>query len=177
MLVLNHNGTVYMSYTGEESDAALKDNRPMWHAGKHKKTLLGVFGSERLADTLRYEKIVTGPISKNNLVLVTVPVIRAIADEFGLLKDTEFTSNVYVAEGDKAYKICTDGAVFNIEKVYSDHMEIAMGLYDSEGISDPYEYIRKFATCLEEVSGRIHFPQIVMNTKDGSTVVIRKEKD
>ena len=78
MLVLNHNGTVYMAYAGEESDVKLKDNCPMWHAGKHKKTLLGVFGSERLADVLRYEKIVSGPISKNNLVLTTVPVVRAM---------------------------------------------------------------------------------------------------
>ena len=176
MLVLNHNGTVYMAYAGEESDVKLKDNCPMWHAGKHKKTLLGVFGSERLADVLRYEKIVSGPISKNNLVLTTVPVVRAIADDFGLLKDTTLVSNVYVAEGDKAYKICSDGSVFKIEKVYSDHMEIAMGAYDSEEISDPYEYIRKFAIYLAEISGRETFPQIVMNTKDGSVAVIKKEK-
>ena len=175
MIILKHNKTVYFAYSGVDSEPMEKDNRLVWRTGKNKSVLVGVFGSPRLADVLRYESIVTEELNKNNIVLNTLPILKSLAQRFDLYKNSALTSDVFVAKKDKAYKIDSNGAVYEIEEVYSHHLDIVKGIYDSGPIKNPESFLVEAAKRIEFEFCGAQFPLVIANTKKREVKIINRE--
>ncbi len=175
MIILKHNDCVYIAYCSGSIDTGAKENLSVWRTGKNKSTLVGVFGSSRLADALRYERIVTGEFNKNSLVLNTVPAIQEIADRFDLIKDQCISANVFLAKDDKVYQIHSDGAVYEIENVYSESFDIVVGLYEAGGLEDAESFLIEAGRQIEEMTGSMQFPMVIAKTKSREVKIIKRE--
>lgn len=175
MIILKHDGYVYMAYCSGDIEPNAKDNLSMWRTGKNKQTLVGVFGSTRLADAIRYEKIVTNEFNKNNIVLYTAPLIQLIAERFDLVNDQHLSADVFLAKDDKVYQINSDGSVYAIESVYSQHFDTIMGIYDAEKVTDPEEFLKEAASRIEKTTGEVQFPLVIASTRSKDIKIITRE--
>ena len=184
MIVLKHNGTVYIAKScwGMRDPEAIRvgkadpENICIWHPSNRKDRLMATTFGGRFSDIIRYENLFPSVFDRKHLIFESYDKMRELAERFGL-RDGEFipTRTVF-AQKDKAYVVYPEGGHIELEDVYTSccEDEIVMALYDSKGVSDPYEFFKEAYKTIEEVRKYVMFPVTVMNTKTNKAEIINR---
>ena len=184
MIVLQHNGTIYVAKScwGFRDTAARSagipdvENIPMWHPGKRKNRLIAVSSAGRVVDILRYENIFPSILDPKHLVLESYEKMYALADRFGICRNGSMRTRTIFAEDGRAYVVYSDGSHIEVENIHTDCLadDAIMALYDLKGVSDPYTFLREAYRTVEQISRYLMFPVMVMNTKNNKIEVINR---
>ena len=184
MIVLRYNDTVYISKSekGFRDPEAKRTGIPdtenicIWHPQKRKNRLMATVSGGRFSDILRYENIFPSKFDQKHLIFESYDKMVCLADRFGLRRDNVIAANTVFAEGDKAYIVYGDGGHIEIEDIYVHSFEdqVGIALYDLKKIEDPYKFIREVYKTIEEITGYVMFPAVVMNTKNNKVEVIHR---
>lgn len=184
MIVLKHNGTVYIAkscWCMRDTDEYVfknpnEDNLSVWHPNRRRQRLVATTGSGRMVDIIRYENVFPSVLDKKHLFVESYGKMCAISDRFGMYDGTKIPKHTVFAEGDRAFVVAPDGAILEVEDVYlhTCNDNAAMGIYDRFGADDPYEFFRKAFTGMEITERYVMFPVIVMNTKNNKIEVIER---
>ena len=184
MIVLQHNGTIYVAKScwGFRDVAARNagvpdvENIPMWHPGKRKNRLIAVSSVGRVVDILRYEHIFPSTLDPKHLVLESYERVYDLVDRFGICHEGNIRARIVFAEDDKAYVVYGDGSHIEVENIHTDCYadDAIMALYDLKGVEDPYTFFREAYRTVEQISRYLMFPVMVMNTKNNKIEVINR---
>lgn len=184
MIVLKHNGTVYIaksSWCMRDTDEYIfqkpnQDNICMWHPNRRKNRLIATTGSGRMTDAIRYENVFPSVLDKKHLFLESYDMMCAISDRFGMYDGKKIPKHTVFAEGDRAFVVAPDGAITEVEDIYVNSCNdgVTIGIYDSFGADDPYEFFRKAFAGMELLERYVMFPVVVMNTKNNKIEVIER---
>ncbi|MBO5945413.1 MAG: hypothetical protein J6Q69_02285 [Clostridia bacterium] len=184
MIVLKHNGTVYIAKScwgtrdpeAERLGVCEAENIPMWHPDRKRNRLIGVTRCGRFVDAIRYEKIFPSVLDPKHVILESYEKIYSIAERYDLVKNYFVPARVVFAEDDRAFVVHGDGAYIEVEDVFaaSCDNEVVMALHDLKGVSDPYEFFREAYATLEITNNYLMFPVIVLNTRTNKIEIINK---
>ena len=184
MIVLKHNGTVYIAlscWTMRDPEARKSgvpdlENISVWHPGRKKNRLIAMPFKYVFADLVRYENIFPTKLCHKDLVFESIDKMYAIADHYGLCDDNELPSSVVFAEDDKAYMVRSNSSCLEIEDILPYGLDDAavMTLYDLKGVDDPYKFFKEAYTTIEGLHKSNMFPLVVMDTKNNKATVINR---
>ena len=184
MIVLKHNGTVYIAKScwGMRDPEAIRlgipdeENLCMWHPKRRRNRVIAMSGVGRFTDIIRYENIFPSVLDQKHIVLETYDKMYALGDRFGLCDDHSLPCRTVFAEDDKAYVMHYDGATVEIENIFAlgCEDESVMALYDLKGADDPYKFFKEAFATVESVRRYVMFPVVVLNTKNNKIEVINR---
>ena len=184
MIVLKHNDTVYIAKScwGMRDPEARKEGIPdienlcIWHPKKKKNRLVATDTCGRFTDIVRYEDVFPPVLDQKHLVLASYERMHAMADRFGLCNGAFLPARMAFAEDDVAYVMYCDGAVLEVEGIFSMSAEdeAVMALYDLKGADDPIAFFKEAYRTIETICSQMMFPVSVMNTKSNKIEVIHR---
>lgn len=187
MILLKKGGVVYMAqsfdltqpFTTERDFVGYDENLLIWRDDTKPHRLISVIGAgnERKRDILRYGSIFPKRLSKREMVDETYYKIYNSLGEYGLCETDSTGCNVLLAEKSKAYCICDDSAVYEIEHFLANCIDndIATASYLKNADLPAYELIRAIYRDVERVAKIVQFPVVVLNTKTDEKVIIERE--
>ena len=160
-----------------EEDLILEDNLTLWRVPGKPDALMASTHAEGIdLDRLRYEEDLplAEPLTRNSLLLETVPQMKALFDECGMLRSGEAWQNCLIAKGDRAFIIHTDFTCCDVEDFHvlgygGEYAHGAMLHYKS---LPPLERIAQVFRALKRIRNTKYFPIVVMNTKTAERTVI-----
>ena len=184
MIVLKHNGTIYIARScwgmrdveARRTGVPDAENLSIWHPQRRKNRLIATPTAGRFADIIRYENVFPSKLEPKQLILESYDKMTEIAERYGLKEGNFISMRTVFAENDKAYIVYRDGAHIELEDIYSYtcNDEIVMALYDLKGVDDPYEFFKDAFKTIETVNKCVMFPAMVLSTKDNKIKVINR---
>ena len=158
-------------------DALHEDNVNLWRVKDVKNCIMSSVRAGGIdVDRIRYQKHLglSAPLTANNLILKTVPKLKQIFEETGMMDGKESWQTFSVAKGDKAFVIlptftCCEIEDFDVRGMGEDIAYGAMMYYKD---LPPVERIAQSFRALEKMRRTKHFPLVLMNTMTQERVVI-----
>ena len=184
MIVLKHNGVVYVARSSwgisdiesKISGKPIPENVAIWHPSGKRDRLIAMDGIGRFTDMVRYASVFPKHLDGKHLFLDTYDKLSGMAARYGLYCKNSLPNDFVFAEGDRAFVLHADGAVYEIEDMHCDSIygSMLVGLYDKLGADDPRELIREAFRLQEVYSRSVMFPVVMMSTASGKIEVINR---
>ena len=164
--VTNSDYTLNMS----AKDMMLDDNLNLWKIAGRKGWYMATARFNPTMDVLRYAKgLFAKEITYRSLLTHTIPKMKQLLDERGLIKDKYYYNEVLIINKDKVYAI--DGYLCLREvtdfDVGDSRADIARGCLEFNKDLPAKMRICEAIHSLEEMRGRVHFPACVLDVATG----------
>ena len=184
MIVLKHNGTIYVAKSrfalretlGKATDAqsASEEDIGIWHPNGQTNRLVAVTGRGRFADYIMYEDFFPPVLDEKHLILDTYDKLCELCAEKHFGNGDELPTSLVLADGSRAFWLNSDGGRIEIEDVWTNMHEgdAVRALYDTAEVTDPYEFIRRAYRFSEDFSGMVMFPAVVADTASNDIKVL-----
>lgn len=151
-------------------DMLLDDNLPIWKIPGHKGWYVVCGKLMTTTDLLRYTKgLFAKEITHQSLIRHTVPMMRALLSERGLIKDKNWGNTAIVFNAERAYAIDSYLCVSEITDIETNGMqyEITRGCLEfAKGLTAKMR-IREAFGAVNELRGRNVFPVVLVDGTSG----------
>ena len=177
MIVLKHNGTVYMAKSHftlrgclpepwREEDIS-EERIGMWHPDGDVRRLIAVRDPGRFSDRLYYEGEALPVSPDTRELLLGWSRMCALCESAGIGDGSALPDAVAFADGDCAVYLAEDGSRMEIEGAYASRgtEQIVMALYEMWDKRDPEEFMRDAFRILEQRMALVMLPAVMMDTR------------
>lgn len=186
MIVIKDKDTVYFAsaaghynnYNNLRPDLSDEENMHLWHLNDGKGTIVMLsVQSDRITDLLRYSDIFNCELTMEALRELPVKIEEIFEGTNCRVCDANTGVTVFIARGDRAFRIYSVGTVYEIEEFSSIgccENAIAVGYKLSKGIEDPMQRIAAIFRIVNAHSNHRVYPISVINTKDDSYTLLEE---
>ena len=167
------------TYSSIHSDDIInEDNLKMWRTSG---AIMASYKADGIdIDRIRYQKHLglSGKVDHKSLITNTIPKLKRVFEETGMMDGTSSWHALVVAKEDRAFEI---GPTFVCSEI--EDFEVTGNRRRSEGAlgslmcnqdQPPVERIAKAFRDVEVIESEIQFPVVIMNTKMKDRIVIYK---
>ena len=190
IIALKDNDTIWLA-TGtighyrclHTEDLIHEDNLKLWHPFDRPDVIMGVNdASAPHLDGLRYSDhdLFDGDLTADAIIRSFIPDLKAYCkDHDGLDEDGEMWRPLILAKGDRAFIICEDFSVEEVEDFDAltgrDNEDLAMGALQLSIGRPPVERLTEAFRALSQGSLQRYFPIVIMNTRTDERIVVRED--
>lgn len=176
MIVLKHNGTVYIA----KSHFTLRECLPepwrekdiseerigIWHPNGETHRLIAVRDPGRFSDRLCYEEAFPASLDAHDLLRAWSRMCE-LCEREGIGDGSALPDAVVFAEDGCAVYVTEDGSRMEVEGAYGSRgtEQIVMALYEMWDKRDPEELMRDAFRILENRMGLVMLPAVMMDTR------------
>lgn len=186
-IAVKEKDTVYVGITNMESfadssveDMILDENLLVWKIGGHKGWYMACNRFYAEVDVLRYAKgLFAKEITYQTLVRHTLPKMKELLSERGLIKDKCWYNDMLIFNKDMVYEIDGYFCVSEIDNtvVASVRSDIVRGCMEFNADLPAKERICEGVHSLQKLRGKKHFPVILLDAATGKKEVWMSYED
>ena len=186
MIVLKDKDTIYFAsaaghynnYQNLRPDLSDEENMHLWHLNDGLGTIVMLsVQSDRITDLLRYSDVFHCDLTMEALHEIPSGIEKIFEGTNCRVHDANTGVTVFIARGDRAFRIYSVGAVYEIEDFSSIgccENAITVGYELSKGIEDPMQRIKAIFNVVNAHSNHRVYPISVINTRDNSYTLLEE---
>jgi hypothetical protein len=189
MIVIKEKGVIYFAspmklqnyFSQAKLDYTFEENSDIFHIADGKGTIVMVGAkNNRVVDLLRYSNVFDCEFSQAGMNQIIANVKELVRGTNCYTEGGSMGLTLCIARGDRCYKICPHGAVFEIEEVacIDESEERMLAAYEHcRKIEDIPTRVETIYRKISELSWGQYFPIALISTRDDSYTLLTGERE